>query len=93
MSRAAFNAVLCKADRDAYQIVKRAVQETMPKGWEMILAVGWGLTVYDDKRQTVIGTYEDAPSRLPKGFRKACLMAADYVEAFGYANQRIGGRA
>ena len=58
----------------------------------MDLAVGWGLCLTDDREKTVIGTYTDAPARLPKGVRRACLIAADFVDTFGYGNEVIYAR-
>lgn len=63
----------------------------LPKGWRLHLAAGWGLTLFDNTGKCLMGTYETPPARLPRGVRKACLLAADFVDTFGYGNERIDG--
>lgn len=92
MSSRQLNGIIARARTDAYKIVYREVRKVLPPGWKLWLAVGWGLTLSDANGKTVFGTYENAPDRLPKGVRKACLLAADFVDTFGYGNEIIEGR-
>lgn len=92
-ARRSFNSIVAKAEKEAFRLVRLEVSAVLPKGWRLHLAVGWGLTLYDDKGKALVGTYKDVPDRLPKGVRKACLLAADFVEIFGYDNSVIDGVA
>jgi hypothetical protein len=90
VARREFNSIVTQARRDAFRIVRREVRAALPKGWRLWLAVGWGMTLYDDAGKARFGLYERA-DRLPQGVRKACLLAADFVETFGEDNTVIEG--
>lgn len=91
MSRRALNGIIQRARTDAYRVVYREARRVLPAGWTLYLMVGWGLSLDDEKGNTVIDAHQRA-DRLPKGVRNACLLAADFVETFGYANEKITGR-
>ena len=82
--------VISRARREAYAIVRQKVRKTLPAGWKLHLAVGWGLCLDNAEGKTVIGPYTGT-DRLPRGVRHACLLAADYVDVFGYGNEVIVG--
>ncbi len=90
-ARRAFNGLVANARRDSLKLVKCELRKCLPSGWRVHLAVGWGLTVFDANGHVVVGTYENAPSRLPKGLRKALSLAADFCDTFGYGNECIVG--
>lgn len=92
-NRRKFNSILAKARSDSYKLVKKELKAVLPKGWEVYFAAGWGLTVYDDKGNTIIGLYEVAPARLPGGVRKALLLAADFCDTYGYGNEVIRAKS
>lgn len=90
-----FDIIVSKARADAFKVVKREVEKTMPKGWVMHFGVGWGLGVFDDTsetRKTVFSRYQDAPARLPRGFRKSAHLATDFCDIFGEGNEVIHGQ-
>lgn len=86
------NGIILRARAQAWKHVRAEVLKVLPKGWTLYFAVGWGLTLIDADRHTVFGTYENAPPRMPRGLRKACELAADFVEMFGEDNSTIEGR-
>lgn len=84
--------IVAKARRDAWQVVSREVKEALPAGWALHFAVGWGLTLLDADGKTVVGTYKE-DGAMPRAVRKACLLAADFFDTFGPANEVIRGKA
>ena len=86
------NGIILRARAEAWKHVRREVLKVLPKGWQLHFAAGWGLTLLDANGETIFGTYENAPSRMPRGLRKACVLAADFVDTFGYDNALIEGR-
>lgn len=81
--------IIAAARRDALRVVRSELGAALPDGWSVHLAVGWGLTVFDDQRKMIVGTYENAPARLPRGVRRALLTAARFCDTFGYGNETI----
>ncbi len=90
-ARQEFNRILNKASKEAYKIVQKEVLDVLPKGWTLHFAVGWGLTLYDENSNCIIGKYTDPPANMPKGVRKAVELAADWCDTFGYDNSHIEG--
>ena len=91
MSRRKFNSIVANARREAFAIVEREMKKALPRGWTAHLAVGWGLTIFDENHRAVVGAYANAPARMPKGMRKASVLAADFCDTFGYGNEAIHG--
>lgn len=90
-SRRKFNKIYIKAQQESFKLVKEEVEKCLPIGWTLYLMVGWGLSLDDDQKNTVISEHTRA-ARLPKGVRNACLLAADYCDIYGYGNERIHGK-
>jgi hypothetical protein len=90
-ARRKFSAITRRAEREAFSVVEAEVRKTLPVGWKLHIAVGWGLTLFNADGDCVFGDSTPAPPRMPKGARNACRLAADYADIFGYANQVIRG--
>lgn len=86
--------IITTAETAAWKLVQREVRKALPKGWTLFLMVGWGMVLHNDVGTPVMADYPDQPlpPRMPRGVRAAVQLASDYVETFGFNNQKIIGR-
>lgn len=78
-----------EARKTALAAIVNEAKRVLPAGWSIHLAVGWGFTVYDDKRQTIMSDNEGPPARLPRGVRDLLKAAASLHDLFGPENDTI----
>ncbi len=70
VARRKLNSIIARARRDAWLVVESEVRASLPSGWELHFAVGWGLTLLNAEGEALVGAYQSA-ARLPKGLRNA----------------------
>ena len=81
-----------KARKEAMAAVASEAMSVLPDGWSIHLAVGWGFTVYDAERRTIMSDDVDPPARLPRGVRGLMKAAASLHDLFGPENDTITNR-
>lgn len=95
MSKRAVQAIASRARRKAVPIVCDDIRRKLPKGWRCVLAVGWGVTVFDAKgrmvRDYVTGAHGASPRKLSKRLAGAIQAAETFGDIFGLGNEEIQG--
>ena len=78
-----------QAYKESLKLLVAEAKRVLPHGWSLHLAVGWGLTLMNEKGETVFGYYKDPPKRLPAGVRGLLEAAATMTDALGCGNETI----
>ena len=77
------------ARKISLEAVEAEARRVLPDGWTINLAVGWGMVVFDEKRETIMSDDTDPPARLPRGVRNLLKATASLMDLFGPENDRI----
>lgn len=75
------------ARESALKVLAAEAKTMLPRGWKVILAVGWGFCVYDEEGKCVCDHNEPLPSKTPAGARPFINAAATFFDLFGPANE------
>jgi hypothetical protein len=80
--------ILAYARKQAFAVLMDR-RGALPDGWSVHFAVGWGLTIINDKNETIFGLYTDLPPKLPAGVRDYFKACATFMDVFQGANETI----
>jgi hypothetical protein len=80
-------AIYRRARTDAAALVVADVRAALPAGWRCVLAVGWGVTVFDAAGKTVNGALNPRP--MPARLARAVKLAEDFGEWFWLENEDV----
>ena len=97
MSAAKLDAIIRRARREAFPIVKAQIQAALPEGWDMVLAVGWGVVVRDEEGREVQSydermhrkTHGMSPHRMTAKLGRAKVTAEHLEELFWLENEVV----
>lgn len=84
-TRKVVEGIFGRAYDQAVGLVAKDIQAALPEGWRVVLAVGWGVTVFDAQGRMVKDARVGLSARL-----KRALANADWLEeTVGLGNERI----
>jgi hypothetical protein len=76
------------ARASALKVLAQEAKAMLPRGWKVILAVGWGFTVYDEDGERLVDCDTSClPRNLPAGTRPFINAAALFFDIFGPGNE------
>lgn len=87
-ARKDFERIVNKARREALAVVTGEIKKVLPDGWRFVIAVGWGVLVFNEDGKTVDG-FDAIP--MPAKVARVVKLAEDFVDVFGAGNEQIEG--
>lgn len=97
--RAQLDRITARARRDALALVAATLKAATPPGWRIVLAVGWGLTVFDETGSRVHEDgpryHGDSPHKWSGKLKRAVALAEHFEDTYRFGNEQIipkGGR-
>jgi hypothetical protein len=85
--RKAFERITAKARAACLAVVTAEIRRHLPQGWRCVLAVGWGVTVFDAAGDIVGGHAHIKP--LPARLAKAVALAEEFGDIYGLGNEQV----
>jgi hypothetical protein len=98
MSRRQLDAIAVRASRDLLKVMRADLKAALPTGWRGVLAVGWGVTVFDHDGK-MVDEYKPKDrgggmSKHPMSakLKRVVAMCDEFGDRFGLDNSEVRGK-